>query len=68
MKARHVVHVNALEMIGTILPELSPSKNRSKRLTKKLHKKGARPLYGRPIILGMPASLYKKIGELARGV
>lgn len=52
-------------VIGTRLPEIKPSKNRSKRIWKKLLRKGATPLYGPVRIISMSAAVSAKLEAIA---
>lgn len=46
---------NVLPVIGTTYDQPVASRHRSKRLWKKLRRKTARPLYGKPMVLSLKA-------------
>lgn len=64
MKTVSMMYVNATEVIGANLPVMPPSKNRSRRMIKKINKKYHTPLFGPPVVMALPASAYKKIAKL----
>jgi hypothetical protein len=51
LPVRKVHMVNAVPVIGYWLPELKHSKNRSKRVWKKLIRRQSKPMYGKPVVV-----------------
>jgi hypothetical protein len=58
--------VNALPLIGAWLPELKQSKNRSKRVWKKLIRKQSKPMYGKPIVVSLSPNMMGSLHAGAR--
>lgn len=48
---RNITHYDALYLVATNLPDIPYSPHRSKRLWKKLRKKGSRPRYSHIILV-----------------
>lgn len=63
---KRAIYTHVLPVIGTVLPEIPFSRNRSKRLWKKLHKRGAKPLYGRPMIMPISLDVIEALRRMAR--
>jgi hypothetical protein len=57
--------VPGFEVIGSILPELKPSRHRSKRVRKKLNKRLSRPLLGPRVIVSLDERVIAQLREKA---
>lgn len=53
--------LDVLPIVGTKFVQPTPSKNRSKRLWKKLRRRTAEPLYGAPVVLSIPSSVLARV-------
>jgi hypothetical protein len=56
-------NVSAMPVIGTTFEQPAPSKHRSRRLWKKLRRKTAKALYGKPVVISFDTERLRMIKE-----